>query len=357
MNNIDKLQKGIIHSMGGGGSTSGAVSYPTYMMDYHAAILDKAATETLDAGNSSFTLMNAAIGNSPWAAAGIYDPDADITAWEAAITAFAATLAGVDPATDWAALFAAAGAVIAIGDATVADMADIASEAVITADSLAFSDNLDDELTVKVLPRYRGGMRDINAVVSSSFVVGEALIESFRTRDVAKHESALRLHGLDIDLEVGKANLTKDVDVAKINMGKDVQVETMIVESTNQMLQVFLNTVTWEESYMRAVVESRRIKIVAKTEEEKYLNEVDVTDALWDLEMLKFGSNLLGAIAGSQTNPGTSGPSKLQTAMGGAMAGGAMGAAMAGAQAGGMTGPQGAVIGAAVGFAAYYLMS
>ena len=98
---------------------------------------------------------------------------------------------------------------------------------------------------------------------------------------------------------------------------------------------------------MRAVVESRRIKIVAKTEEEKYLNEVDVTDALWDLEMLKFGSNLLGAIAGSQTNPGTSGPSKLQSGMGGAMAGAGAGFMIAG--------PPGAAWGAAIGFAVGYL--
>jgi len=36
-------------------------------------------------------------------------------------------------------------------------------------------------------------MQDINAVVSSAFVLGEAVIEGFRDRELAKYTSGLRL--------------------------------------------------------------------------------------------------------------------------------------------------------------------
>ena len=41
-----------------------------------------------------------------------------------------------------------------------------------------YSNDLGDRLTAEVLPRFRAGMRDINAVVSSAFVLGQAIIEA-----------------------------------------------------------------------------------------------------------------------------------------------------------------------------------
>ena len=347
--------------MGGssGGGSSGAVDYPDYMKDWHKDVLGSGAL----GGDDVTGVMAAALGASPWAGAVAFDPDTDITAWEAAITGFDAILAGIDPTVDWATLFVQAGASIAVADKTVADMAGVAgiTEALITADSLAFSDNLDDEITTKVLPRYEGGMRDINAVVSSAFVIGEGIIESFRTRDVAKHESGLRFNAAnknaDIELAEGTANLEKNVKVAGINIQKDIAVTGMEIEATSQMIRIFLQNIAWEESLTKMVVESRRIKIVAKSEETQQSLEYDVADALWDLEVFKYGGNMLAAIGSASVSEGMKGPTKTQSAVGGAMAGGAMGGAMAGASAGGMTGPQGAVVGAIIGAAYGYYMS
>ena len=51
---------------------------------------------------------------------------------------------------------------------------------------------IDDEIETTSLPRLQTGMRDMNAVMSSSFVVGKSLIEDTRTKMVAKFSADLK---------------------------------------------------------------------------------------------------------------------------------------------------------------------
>ena len=351
----------------GGGGSSGEVGFPAYMETIHNDWLDQTGVDNI---NDSITdVMNAMLGSSPWTALSAYDPDADITAYEAAITAFAAILAGITDTTDWAALFTQADTSIgahptlAVADKSVADMAGVGgiTEAVIVADGTAFANRLDDEITTKVLPRFEGGMRDINAVVSSAFVLGRSIIEGFRDREVAKHDSEIRLAAMhknaDIDLEEGKANLVKDVEVASMNLGKDVEVgktnstieanySNMYVSAANQMLNLMLNRINWEAAYVHTVVESKRIKIVAKKEQTDMDADIDKRDALWDAEVFQYGANLLGSIGSGVVKPDK--PSLTQSVIGGAMTGAAAGGMATGT-------PQGAAAGAVLGAASAFL--
>lgn len=443
----------------GGGGSSGAVSYPAHMSTVHADWLDNTGNDNI---TSSITdVMDAALGSSPWTGLSAYDPGADIAAYEAAVSAFAAILAGITDAVDWAALYSQS--ILSIGtpdalaigdreildkvvndivdveniviadkvvdDAAVADIDDTSdvdgiTEAVIIADVGAFSDQLDDEIITKVLPRFRRGMQDINAVVSSSFAIGQAIIEGFRDREVAKHNSAIRLEAayknadinlaneslhLDVkrinvgkdttiaganlskdvtitganlskdvevngsnltkdveigrsnltknleigranlskDVEIGRANLVKDVEVGSINLKTDVQYLLMYLEGSSQMLRLMIQRITWEEAYTRTVVESNRIKIVAKKEQTDTDAMIDRADGLWDLEVFQFGANLLASIGGGTAM--TSSNAKPNVAM--SVIGGAMSGAAAGAMIGGPYGAIiGGVLGAAVGF-------
>lgn len=141
---------------------------------------------------------------------------------------------------------------VVVDDIELADIADTAdvdgiTEAVIVDNSLAFANQLDDELLTRVLPRFRRGMQDINSVVSSSYVVGLAVIEAFRDRDLAKFISDLRLtaamknadidlanEGLHLDvrktnlgksLAISQTNLSKVIEVVKLNLGKDLDID------------------------------------------------------------------------------------------------------------------------------------
>lgn len=426
-----------VNMKGGGGGGAGIVDYPVYMKTWHGQMLDHGG---VDVPTSSITdLINVALGNDPYTGEIAYNPDADITAYEAAVTAFAALLAGINEPVDWAVLFAQAetslgaptpaaampdvGAIgdIAVGDAVVADIvvADIAdtidvdgiSEAEIVADIDALADQLDDEITTKVLPRFESGMLDINAVASSAYAIGKSTIEGFRNREVAKHASTLRLaaeyKNADIELEneklhlavrqinvnktleVEKTNITKDVEVEKSNISKDVSIEgsnlgkdvsleqmsteikkfnaqiaidnakaviafhSMYIEGSSQMLNFLLSKYAWEEAYMKVVIEGKRIKIVAKKEEADINLDIDESAATWDLNVVQHGANLLASIGGGTYIPNE----KKKNAMGSAL-GGALSGAVAGSLYGASEGSKvsvgwgtliGAVLGAAVG--------
>jgi len=271
----------------GGGGSSGAVSHSAYLEAVHADWLNSTGADSIV--SSVTDVMSSAIGNSPWAGINAYDPDADIATFEAALTAFQVLLAGLDEQPDWAALYAQA-------DLSISGPGEIA----LAADAAAFAAIIDDNINSVVLPRFRRGMQDINAVVSSAFVIGESVIEGFRDRDVAKYLSTVRI-------AVSDKKLT----------------------ATDQMMQMMARRIAWQESYARMIVEAKRIKIVAKKEQVDQDTTIDESDAKWDLEVFQHGANLMAASAGGTSSSGIKGINKVASAIGGAMTGAAAGAMIA----------------------------
>jgi len=268
----------------GGGGASGAVSHSAYLETIHHDWLNTSGIDKIE--KSITEVMDSALGSSPWTGLAAYNPDADIAAYEASITAFAGILAGLSDTADWAAFYAQAALTL-----------DGVGEANITADVAAFQAQLDDNITTRVLPRFRRGMQDINAVVSSAFPIGESIIESFQARDVAKYTATLRM-----------------------NLGDK---RTQAIE---QMMNLMSRRIGWEEDYTRMVIEANRIKIVAKKEQADKDAQIDEQDAKWDLEVFQHGGNLMAAIGGGTVIPNVSGKSPAASAIGGAMSGAAMGA-------------------------------
>jgi hypothetical protein len=224
--------------------------------------------------------MNSALGNSPWTGVTAYNPDADIAAYEAVIADLGVLLGGLDEAVDWAALYAQA-------ELTLNGVA----EAAIIADAAAFASILDADLNVKILPRFRRGMQDINAVVSSAFVLGEAVIEGFRDRELAKYTSGLRLDS-----------------------------KARVLTATEMMVQMAGRRITWNEDYTKTFIEAQRIKLVAKKEETDRNAAIDDADAKWDLGVFQHGANLLAAIGGGTAIPYTPGTNATASTIGGALA-------------------------------------
>ena len=283
----------------GGGGSSGAVSHAAYLETIHKDWLNDSGADTIE--KSITEVMDSALGSSPWIGKSAYDPDADIASYAAAIASYAVILAGISETVDWDALYTQAETTL--------------SDAAVIADTTLFGTQMDDELVTKVLPRFRRGMQDINAVSSSAFVLGEAVIEAFKDRDVAKYGTSLRLHYQDQRLT-----------------------------ATEQMLRLMIQKVSWEEGYAKLLVESMRIKIVAKKEQTEQDGTIDEADAKWDLEVFQHGSNVLASIGGGTVVPNMPGKNKAASAIGGAMMG-----AVAGAYVGG---PVGAGVGGVLGFAA-----
>lgn len=310
-------------SSGGGGGGSGVVDYPDYMKTVHGRWLNNDGGDVPT--NSMVDAINAAYGNSPWVGQVAYDPGPDITAYEAVITAYAGILAGINDTADWSAFYTQAGTSIVLADATDTTDVDGITNAIIVADVDAFADSLDDEIIAKVLPRFQSGMRDINAVVSSAFPIGQSIIESFRNREVAKHESGLRISAAHKNADIELANETLHYDIKKINLLKNTELIRSNLSASEQMLRLMLQRISFEDGYMKTFIEGRRIKIVAEKEEVDVNLKINEADGLWDLEVFQHGANMLAAIGGGTAMPKGKEPSQAQSVIGGAMSGAAAG--------------------------------
>ena len=300
-------------SSGGGGGGSGQVDYPSYMKTVHEDWLHGTA-DTIE--SSVTTIMNAALGDSPFLTATAYDPTTPLADSWTAVCAFNAVVDALDHSSDWQSVI--------VNAALIVD-GNIITDAYITADINAFADVLDDQITNDVLPRFEAGMRDINAVMSSAFVFGKANIEGMRDRDVTKYGTELRV---------------------KMN----IQRNELISKSTELMLTNLMHRVEFEKAVASLSVEAKRIHIVANKEQTDQDVKFDEADAQWDLEVFQYGANLLAAIGGGTAQPsgGQKQMTTSQSALGGALAGAAVGAQVGG--------PWGAGIGAIIGLGAGLLM-
>ena len=274
---------------------AGVVDFPAHMKTIHQDWLDNTGT---DAVTSSMNLsMHAALTTDPHTGMTAYDPTTQLDAMDTAVAAFNSLVDALDYEQDWEDAVAAAAAQV---DLVVFD------DVYVDADIAAFANNLDDQIDNIVLPRFQGGLRDINAVMSSAFVVGEALIEGMRDRDVAKYGTDLRV---------------------KLNFQRN----DFVLKGTESMLRDNIARIELEKSVTHYTMEANRIRAVALKEKKDTENVITIDGGKWELEVWQYGANLLAAIGGGTVVPsGGSSPSKTQSAIGGALAGASAGGAIGG---------------------------
>ena len=286
----------------GGGGGTGKIDYPDYMETMHTTWLDD-----VDG------YMDSAIGNSPFTTAAAYDPDTQLTAMDAAVTAFNAVVDAISVASDYASYSTAVKNQV---DNNVISTTHI--DALIAAHADVIDSDYDDMVT-----KFTSGMRDIGAGMTSSFTYGQADI-------YAKKERALS--------EFGKA----------LYVESERQRNEMITHGVQLVFTSHLQRTQFEGDVARLTADVNRIRIVAKSEETRENYDYDEMDAKWDLEITHYGAAMLASIGGGVASPDSGKMSKSQSALSGALSGAAVGA-----QAGMMFGNPaiGAGIGAVLGIA------
>ena len=257
----------------GGGGSSGKVEYPAYIEAIHKDWLNNTGADTI---TSSVTdIMNANLGNSPYAAVAAFDPDVDIAAAESAVSDF-------EDLVD----------LLSNGTALNTLINEIVSEDRIDDQVAQFTASMDDKLLTQAYPAFEAGMRDINAVQSSAFALGRSIIEDSRLREITKFESSVRfkVHGDDA-------------------------------------LSIIAMKLQYQGAVAQTLSELKRIKMVIKNEETNLNIDIDDKDARWDIETFQYGANMMASPAGGTAMPGTPkvGMSKTQSTVSGAMAGAAIG--------------------------------
>lgn len=172
----------------------------------------------------------------------------------------------------------------------------------------AHGDFLDDEITENSIPRYVTGMRDMNAVVSSSFVIGKSLIETARTKAISRYDAEIR---------------TKLYPIA---------------------LQRWQVQVEWLSKVIPTYMEMYKLYITSYMDAENYNRELAVKDDLWKFTILDNYRVAIGTMQGAMnTATDVKGASTGQKAIGGAVSGAAAGMMIGG--------PVGGAIGGVLGLA------
>lgn len=170
---------------------------------------------------------------------------------------------------------------------------------------------LDDDIQTKIMPRFLAGMRDINSVMASSFIIGKSIIENARVKSVNDFAGQIRLKAVDASIKVWERHLEWNKSV---------------IASYGEYAKQYYNT--------REMVDRTKM-------------EFDTKGLLWDLNLFDYGRALLGAMqGGAAATGGGNEPSQVAKSVGGALSGAATGAMVGG--------PVGAVVGGAIGLAASF---
>lgn len=180
----------------------------------------------------------------------------------------------------------------------------------------AHSALLSADVESESLPRFLAGMRDINAVHASSFMIGKALIEDGRMRLVDKLASELRLKTVDASIKVWERHLD------------------------------------WNKAVIQSYGEVFKLYFSARTDIDRDEMEYRSKDELWNLGLFEYTRAMLGALGGGGATSAKNEPSQVSKSIGGALSGAAAGAMIASGTATG--GPVGAVIGGVLGLAASF---
>jgi hypothetical protein len=174
--------------------------------------------------------------------------------------------------------------------------------------------DLEDEIIESADPRFSVGMRDINSVISSSFIVGRAMMENARLKAISKYDAELRATMLPVAADRWRAHL---------------EWNKMVVHTYAEILKLYFSS-------------------AMDLNEHNY--SMDARDKLWPFTVLDFERACLGALQGAtKSTQDVAGASTVQKAIGGAMTGAAAGMMVSGGN------PVGGVIGGVIGLASAFL--
>ena len=358
---------------GSGGGSSGEIGYPQYLETFHSAYLGDASQlayslrELVDAASNPYTGENA------------YDPSTPTAAMLTAADNFSTSIGnlpaftaiygggdtGKDALIDTVTLSTPSPNASNDISSLWTDPSPAASDEISTSVD-AFGDVMDDEINNKVLPRFAGGMRDINAVMSSSYAVGAGIIEGMRNRDVAHYQGELRIKAYLLRDEILAKNISEEnnrrsdaviqddaIAAKNTDLKNQLQVQLELSERELAMglsklyAEYELGELDARKALMHYSIEANRLKIIALKEQLDKNIELDVNEAEWLLKVTRYINDGIASIAGAS---GTYIPDKSQpSALGMALAGAGTGAMIGGSTGNPIAAGIGAGVGAAVG--------
>lgn len=276
---------------GGGGDSHVTTDYVQYIKDAHQALIWRIEDE-----------LDNSTGNSPFASYPGIDIDPGffgigfvLSSFPSLYDMFGKFMAGLDVDALYNQLF--------LDTTTGPLITNLTGEQAI---------ELSDDVEQNILPRFEVGMRDINAVMSSTFVVGRSVIEATRIKALSKFDAELRYR--------------------------------LIPTITDR----WAKHLDWNKNVIDIYANILKLFISAKIDTLAQYYEYAGKDGLWNFTILDNYRMAVAALHGANrvTSDVQGGPTQTQKVLGGAMSGAAVGTEI---YAGWGT-AIGAVVGAAAGY-------
>lgn len=251
------------------------------------------------------------------------------------------------------------------------------------ANTLQMTPNLHDEVEFEtsIKPSFLAGMRDINAVQSSTFIVGLSILHGVYAAKAAewRHKLLESVKTMQVDLakthstltaDIGKANIERLMKVFEIsssiiqtatsssgNIDDNTTKVSLALKMLNSELLKLRESVLMHldgnvDAFVGKLIELGRLRVVAGFEKSTLRQDYMEKRYKWNIENYQHLANMLAAIGGGTAMSGKV-PSRFQSALGGALSGAAAGAMLASGTAVG--GPVGALIGGVLGVGASLL--
>jgi len=276
------------------------VDYPVYMQTIHETWLTALSGQ-----------ITTAIAANPFTALSAFDPTNDVAEMDTALATFAALVAAMS-STDYTTVYAQAVSLID---------SNISPDAYILARGAEHAVGLDNELASKVYPRFEAGMRDINAVMTSAFAIGRAIIETDRMDKYDKF-------------------------VADMRFQADAKRAETIANAAGEMIRIHLQKIEHSRVKTALAVDVARLSISAFADRATETKAIEADQMRWPLECYKYGANMLAGIGGGTTSSVAMDGNKTARIIGSGLSG-----AVAGAMVGNAISPggEGAGYGAIVG--------
>jgi len=149
---------------------------------------------------------------------------------------------------------------------------------------------MDDDINANAIPRLQTGMRDMNAVMSSSFVIGKAIIEDARVKSLTRMRAKLKY------------------DLIPIASSR------------------WVTHLEWNKGVIGIYSEIMKFYFSAKTDIDEINYTMRVKERLWPFTILDFERAALGALQGAvNSKTDVAGASTVSKVISGALSGAAMG--------------------------------
>ena len=288
---------GIFGSGGSSGGGSSSSSLEPYIRTRHQAVLDALWNE-IQTGENPYADINAfdvdqltdAILNTlAEFAQEVVDFDnanLSVTPLAAGMAAQLAAITAFTPSTSWSGFLTTVLAALPDTGLSDTEIEDAVGH---------IGDMVKEELEESILPTFEGGMRDINAVNSSAFLLGEANLYGKVTKQIAEAAATYRLEAAKMGLERTKVAVASVDSLVNATLSKI----SAYGNYNGELTKIFLTGMSIKQAFTGMIVEAIKNVTTLKRDQWDEDNRLNVAEGRWYLDKYQYEGNMLGSVRGA----------------------------------------------------------